>query len=325
MSIRRTVLVAFSLVLVGVLILLLFRHFAPTPPLLPGAPGERVVHFPKDRSMGVLLLCDSDAADLGEWEEFCEARGSVAVPAGKELMLEAFVPLLTRYRKLMWKAGLWKPPQPVYDLSPLGSLAPGDLQGLYVMAPSQISDADLVHLKGLTSLRALALFSTSISDAGLAHLARLTSLERLALYKIPITDAGLAHLEQLKALRTLSLNGTAITGPGLASLEGFRSLEYLDLSRTRIDDAALSHLKRLTELKQLRLWQTRVGDAGLRHLRQMQSLQHLDLSMTDITDAGLDHLAGLTSLQRLVIPEQISDTALDELKKAFPKCDIRRR
>ena len=51
---------------------------------------ERIVHFPKDRSMGMLYVLDSDKVDTSsynEWEVLCETAGDVTVPAGKVLRL----------------------------------------------------------------------------------------------------------------------------------------------------------------------------------------------------------------------------------------------
>ena len=61
---------------------------------------------------------------------------------------------------------------------------------------TQISDAGLVHLAGLTSLRTLRLMDTQITDAGLVHLAGLTSLQGLFLEETQVTDAGVARLQE---------------------------------------------------------------------------------------------------------------------------------
>ena len=54
---------------------------------------------------------------------------------------------------------------------------------------TQVSDAGLVHLKGLTSLQRLGLGDTQVSDAGLVHLKGLTSLQRLNLARTQVSDA----------------------------------------------------------------------------------------------------------------------------------------
>ena len=61
---------------------------------------------------------------------------------------------------------------------------------------TQITDAGLVHLEGLTSLRTLHLYNTQITDAGLVHLQGLTSLQDLNLSDTKITDAGVAKLKE---------------------------------------------------------------------------------------------------------------------------------
>ena len=53
--------------------------------------------------------------------------------------------------------------------------------------------------------------------------------------------------------------------------------------------------------------------------------KRVDLGGTQVTDAGLVHLAGLTNLKRLALARtQITDAGVADLKKALPKCSIRR-
>ena len=59
---------------------------------------------------------------------------------------------------------------------------------------TQVTDADLVYLKGLTNLEVLNLDNANISDASLKHLEALTGLEELFLANTKVTDAGLEHL-----------------------------------------------------------------------------------------------------------------------------------
>ena len=50
-----------------------------------------------------------------------------------------------------------------------------------------------------------------------------------------------------------------------------------------------------------------------------------DLAGTQVTDAGLVHLKGLTKLKRLSLQgSQVTRAGVAELKKALPKCSIRR-
>lgn len=83
---------------------------------------------------------------------------------------------------------------------------------------TQISDAGLEHLAGLTDLKWLFLERTKVSDAGLVHLKSLTQLERLHLDGTQISDEGLLYLKGLKKLRVLHLERTHVTDTGVADL-----------------------------------------------------------------------------------------------------------
>ena len=69
-----------------------------------------------------------------------------------------------------------------------------DGEWLYLFGP-KVTDAGLVHLKGLTGLDVL-LVGPGITDAGLVHLEVLTGLGKLTLSHSKVTDAGLAKLKE---------------------------------------------------------------------------------------------------------------------------------
>ena len=85
---------------------------------------------------------------------------------------------------------------------------------------SQVTDAGLVHLKGLPQLQSLCLYGTQVTDAGLVHLKGLTRLQSLNLATPQVTDAGLVHLEGLTQLQSLVVGGTQVTDAGLVHLKG---------------------------------------------------------------------------------------------------------
>ncbi len=101
-----------------------------------------------------------------------------------------------------------------------------------------ITDAQLVHLKGLRQLKSLELSFANITDAGLVHLKGLNRLERLSLDYTDITDAGLVQLKGLDRLERLSLDHTDITDAGLLHLIGLNRLQRLSLADTNIGDGA---------------------------------------------------------------------------------------
>ena len=151
---------------------------------------------------------------------------------------------------------------------------------------SKVTDADLVHLKRLTSPHFLNLGSTQVSDPGLEHLKGLTSLRDLRLDRTQVTDAGMEHLKGLANLRSLSLGSTQVSDVGLGHLKGLTSLQGLWLSSTQVSDAGMEHLKGLANLRSLSLGSTQVSDVGLGQLKGLTSLESLSLSR-QVTDAGL--------------------------------------
>ena len=166
-----------------------FAHLAeaaetPDPPQAPG----RVVHFPKDFSLGHLLTRDANAKrsiesyyhwiDGVEWESRGEARGDVIVPEGRFLFL---------------------------------SVRPE--------ARDRVAALANLHLAGLTRLDRLALQGgPGLTDAGLNCLADRKRLNHRTLTRT-ITDAGLRRLEGLPALGYLSIRSeTACSRPAIARL-----------------------------------------------------------------------------------------------------------
>ena len=59
---------------------------------------------------------------------------------------------------------------------------------------TQVTDAGLVHLKGLTNLKEMHLSRTQVTDAGLVHLKGLTNLEWLYLSDAQLAGAGSLQL-----------------------------------------------------------------------------------------------------------------------------------
>ena len=180
---------------------------------------------------------------------------------------------------------------------------------------TQITDAGLEHLKELTRLRTLFLANTQITDAGLEHIKGLTSLEVLTLDNTQISDAGLEHLKGLTSLITLNLDNTQITGAGLEHIKGLASLESLAFQNSQVTDAGLKHLKGLTKLESLTFRDTQITDAGLEHLKGLAGLEFISLHNAPVTHAGLEHLKELTRLRTLILDKtQITDAGLEHLK-----------
>jgi len=202
------------------------------------------------------------------------------------------------------------------DVQAIKDLPAGAFQVVSIIFGDQsVTDAGLAHLKPLTNLTTLSLWTAMrVGDAGLAHLQTLTNLTLLNLNATQVTDAGLAHLKPLTKLTYLNLAGTQISDAGLVHLKTLTKLRDLNLDGTRVSDAGLVHLKTLTNLTVLSLNHTQVSDAGLAHLKTLTNLTQLGLDATPVTDGGLAHLKPLTKLTALTLTgTQISDAGLPQL------------
>ncbi len=120
----------------------------------------------------------------------------------------------------------------------------------------------------LAAILAVRLAGTQVNDAGVRNLRGLTQLQQLYLWDSQITDAGLEHLKGMTKLQTLDLSGTRVTDAGLEHLEKLTKLQRLDLFATEVTDAGLEYLKGLTQLKTLDLGQTNVTDDGVKRLQR---------------------------------------------------------
>jgi len=105
------------------------------------------------------------------------------------------------------------------SLETLGNIP--SLEGLS-MQFNHFTDRGLSHLAGLKKLTSLWVCSPNkdesperISDAGLVHLKGLTNLEDLGIQNTLVTDAGLEHLKGLSRLKTIFLQGSRVTQAGV--------------------------------------------------------------------------------------------------------------
>jgi hypothetical protein len=132
----------------------------------------------------------------------------------------------------------------VYDLKGFAKLISMSVQvgsnSGPVIEPAVAEDV-LKKLKQLPRVTSLNLFS-EIGDAGLAHLEGITQLESLTLTSSKVTDQGMKSVGRLSKLRTLELDCLALTDAGLRELHGLRDIERLKITHFDLSDAALAAL-----------------------------------------------------------------------------------
>ena len=115
---------------------------------LPGmGPGARTIVFPEDALLGIIRIRDWGSTDVTAWKKLGNARGTVQIPAGKEVQLSLRLA----------------------DLSPFADLNPNDIQELEA-GNMKVGDEDLKHLVGLTGLRELRLPERTITEEAVERL-----------------------------------------------------------------------------------------------------------------------------------------------------------
>jgi hypothetical protein len=162
---------------------------------------------------------------------------------------------------------------------------------------TKVTDHGLRHLERLPQLEQLALGNddlkqfpnlhrpiSPITDAGLIHLKGLTRLRNLHLDGLPITDAGLDALKDLPALGGLYLSRTKIKGPGLAQLKSLPTLVCLYLDQSEINDEGLSFLTGASNLYVLSLNGVGLTGKGLNALKGLPQLMQLEVNGSGLLD-----------------------------------------
>ncbi|HEV3303483.1 MAG TPA: protein kinase [Planctomycetaceae bacterium] len=295
----------------------LAKAVASLTPIAPKRPETRpIVKTPKDQKPRVAAGSDLDRS-VASW--VLEQGGMVNVRVGQSAQ-----PILVQPGNAL--------PASDFKLTTVnlqkGALTDADLvhfRGLkqlveLVLSGKQIKGPGLANLADVTELKSLILWNTSVTDGALKHVEGLTKLEFLSLDGAQLTDAGLVHITPLKNLRELNLNWAPLTGAGFAALDTFSQLEVLYLRGNSLTDAALVHLGGLKNLRTLYLSGQPVTDAGLAQLGGLGRLQVLEVDSTKLTDAGLAQLKDLKNLRELNLSwTHVTDAGLKRLEEDLPQ------
>jgi hypothetical protein len=117
----------------------------------------------------------------------------------------------------------------------------------------KITDAGMVHLKGLDRLRTLNLSDLPVTDAGLAAIEGLPELMGLYLSRTKVQGRSLGRMKSLRRLSILYLDGSELTEDGLKNLSGATNLQFLSLDGVPLSVNALPYLKAIPRLSNLEL------------------------------------------------------------------------
>jgi hypothetical protein len=317
----------------------LLRKYQTTQTRVENPPSkERVVHFPKDRSIGRVYLVKRQPAKERLWhyvfgwveKDLGEARGDIRFPANGMVRLDV-------------RSDVWRKTQS------FAAIGPNDIQILNLYQCNDIDDYFMSQIRHLTGLEVLFINQSTLTPRGINYIRNFKQLKALVipdyiqskeleqLQELPlleylnfggpmVNDEKLSIIGKLTWLTQLSIGGSEVSA-GLANLKNFKSLRYLSLTALRNLnlDRDLSYITALTDLEELELEDAPVNDAGLVHLSKLQKLRRLNLlkrsPIGKITGAGMVHLKNLKSLEELTLPRGASDAgieqlaALDSLKK----------
>jgi len=187
-----------------------------------------------------------------------------------------------------------------------------------VVIQSRVGDAGLENLKSLPRVGKLNLSFSQVTDAGLVHLEGLT-VESVDLTQTKVTDAGLEHLKKLNGLQSVKLKGARVTGEGVSSLKDalpdlsitpspdtliirdeIRNMggdTFFTRPHVYLDEGVLAvDLRSTPDSKTINAVLTYL--AGLTNFKEL-----IDLALWDskVTDADLERVKGLTKLRRLYL------------------------
>ena len=181
------------------------------------APGERVIHFPKDVSLGTLATRAWDAPEDAPWKKLGDATGDITLEAGQVASL----------RVMSSK-----------DLEGLAQLEHADLNRLELIGDS-ITDEVMESIKGLTSIQDLSVLATNFKPKSLMILRRFIYLERLTANGLDLSNANLEMMGTLTNLKYLDLRDTGVMDSGVVNLAKLVNLKRLRLDPTNITKVGL--------------------------------------------------------------------------------------
>ncbi|MBN2590265.1 MAG: M48 family metalloprotease, partial [Sedimentisphaerales bacterium] len=262
-------------------------------------PKERIIHFPKDHSLGTYCIrMPSDDPGAGVPRSFMqnleyigEAQGDISVPSNAQVTLSI--------------------DPTTANLSGLDKLQPDDLYcvmaGPNPLDPiginTGVGNSIMPHIARLTGLKALQLCFTEVTDVGMKYITALKSLEQLET-STQITDRGMAYVGQLTSLKFLWVYGPSqVTDAGLQHVSKLTSLEGLILIGDLMGDEGLIHIRNLPHLQYLHLRSPNFGDHGMVHLTGLKSLKTLNFSKAQcfISNEGLAQIAKIPNLEELIL------------------------
>jgi hypothetical protein len=163
------------------------------------------------------------------------------------------------------------------------------------------------RISALAELKALPRLGIIIKDAKTTE----ADLQKLAAMRLPLVDS-------------LVLNGPDLTDKAADYLVQIEGLEFLNLQNSRLTDAGVRRiLGKHSQLRGLDLAGAQITDQIVPDLLRVQGLVILGLEGTGLTEIGFKKLVALQNLKYLKVGKtSFTDSALREIKKALPSCQV---
>lgn len=299
------------------------------------APGARSLRFPDDVSLGTLYIRDwafasaSVGADIGAWIEHGEAKGKVAIPAGKEARL-VFNPAQSSKIDALRRLGanalqsLDLHDCPVGDR---GMTAIAHLTGLFMLSIDNtlVGPPGYEKLRRLTSLREASIIATTLGDPGRRFIGQQPLLAAIDADRADLNDEWLMNLAPMDRLKFLSVDEMeGVTDAGIAHIAKHRNLESLFISYTQLTDEGLAKIQTIKTLKRVWMEGTKITDASMEGFRQIPNIAEIGIAYTGITNEGLMRLSDISSLRKVGIKgcEQITVDTIRRFQNLRPNVFI---
>lgn len=188
-----------------------------------------------------------------------------------------------------------------------------------LMVPVENCFSQLVLLKGL---RRLELEGAELSDRQIVPLRGLVNLESLSLPMNTIDGTCFSQMQSLSKLRELDLSLNKISPDGFRAISGLKNLEVLYLDKSGVSDAALEHLTTLPKLKHLGIGQSKVTARGLSLIKKMKSIQIVDLEGAPLTVKDFAILQGSKLSCLSLSGKQFSPSQLKQIHSLLPGVEL---
>jgi len=231
--------------------------------------------------------------------------------------------------------------------SSVGDLHMAELAGLtnlrtLVLSETAVTDRGLKYLASATKLQELWVGRTGVSgeaatcfsklstlclegeyvdDQSIGYVLQCPNLELLVLDQSKITTAGVERLGRHKRLSRLMLNYFELTDKGVASLWSLPSLQRIRFFYCGMPSNGFRGIERSTTLRHLEIIKCKLTPDDMLAIAKIPTLDKLLISSCDLNDDFtpiLKRLYGMDLKEIDVDPKGLSDTRIDELRRALP-------